>query len=253
MATTVHPAPRAAADSYWASVRAPRYAVLLAFPLLGLYEILAALTVGTGAGAVRNGADVVIKMAFTAVAGAYGGLAFGVTLVAVGVWLVVRDIRANGRPVGRRFAFMLAEATVLSLLTGLVVGGLTSGLLRHASLLSAGRTAGIGPATQVVLSLGAGIYEELLFRVLLTGTLLAAGKALFGWRAGVAGTVAVLVSALIFAAFHYVGPYGDRLELASFTFRALAGVWFSALYVLRGFGITAWTHALYDVWVTVAM
>ena len=253
MATTAHPAPRAAATAYWASVRAPRYSVLLAFPLLGLYEVLAALTVGSGAGAVRNGADVVIKMAFTAAAGAYGGLAFGVTLFGIGILLVARDIRANGRPVGRRFVFMLGEAAVLSVLTGLVVGGLTAGLLRHASLLSVGPMAGIGPATQVVLSLGAGIYEELLFRVLLTGTLLAVGKALFGWRAGVAGTVAVIVSALIFSAFHYVGPYGDRLELASFTFRALAGVWFSALYVLRGFGITAWTHALYDVWVTVAM
>ena len=27
----------------------------------------------------------------------------------------------------------------------------------------------------------------------------------------------------------------------------IAGIFFSALYLLRGFGITAWTHALYDV------
>ena len=29
--------------------------------------------------------------------------------------------------------------------------------------------------------------------------------------------------------------------------RAVAGVAFSALYLARGFGITAWTHALYDI------
>lgn len=250
MGTPVLSVPRPAPKGYWASVRAPRYSVLLALPLLGLYEILAAITVGSGAGAVRNGADVVIKMAFDAVAGGYGGIAFGVTLFGIGTALVMRDMRANGRPIGRRFVFMLGEATLLSVLTGVVVGGLTAGLLRHATLLSAGAMAGFGPFTQVVLSLGAGIYEELLFRVLLTGTLFAAGKTLLGWRPGLAGTVAVILSALIFSAFHYIGPYGDRLELSSFAFRALAGVWFSALYVLRGFGITAWTHALYDVWVT---
>jgi hypothetical protein len=53
--------------------------------------------------------------------------------------------------------------------------------------------------------------------------------------------------ALLFSAFHYVGAYGDRWELQSFTFRFVGGLAFSALYLLRGFGITAWTHALYDV------
>src|SRR3989442_1264075 len=64
------------------------------------------------------------------------------------------------------------------------------------------------------------------------------------WNAGVFATV---LGAAIFSAFHYIGPYGDRLTLYSFTFRMIAGIFFSALYLLRGFGITAWTHALYDL------
>ena len=63
---------------------------------------------------------------------------------------------------------------------------------------------------------------------------------------------ALACGALIFSSFHYVGPYGDRLELGSFTFRTIAGVLFSGLYLLRGFGITAWTHALYDVFLALA-
>ena len=62
-----------------------------------------------------------------------------------------------------------------------------------------------------------------------------------------AGVVATLAGALVFSAFHYIGPYGDRLELGSFAFRTVAGVLFSGLYLLRGFGIAAWTHALYDL------
>jgi hypothetical protein len=49
-----------------------------------------------------------------------------------------------------------------------------------------------------------------------------------------------------------VGPFGDRLEVGSFVFRTVAGLAFSGLYVTRGFGITAWTHALYDIFLLVA-
>jgi len=57
----------------------------------------------------------------------------------------------------------------------------------------------------------------------------------------------VLGSAVIFSGFHYVGPFGDTLTVASFTFRAVAGLVLSGLYVARGFGIVAWSHALYDL------
>jgi hypothetical protein len=69
----------------------------------------------------------------------------------------------------------------------------------------------------------------------------------FRWRPNASAAFAVLIGALIFSAFHYIGPYRDELTHASFTFRTVAGVLFSGLYLLRGFGITAWTHALYDV------
>src|SRR5437763_589768 len=71
--------------------------------------------------------------------------------------------------------------------------------------------------------------------------------ALLGWRPVAAGVAATLIGAAIFSAFHYIGPYGDRLQVYSFVFRMVAGLFFSALYLTRGFGITAWTHALYDV------
>ena len=94
---------------------------------------------------------------------------------------------------------------------------------------------------------GAGIYEELLFRVLLVTGLAAAARTLLGWTPFAAGSAATLLGAAIFSAFHYLGPYGDRWQLYSFLFRMIAGLFFSGLYLLRGFGVTAWTHALYDV------
>jgi hypothetical protein len=60
-----------------------------------------------------------------------------------------------------------------------------------------------------------------------------------------------VAGALIFSGFHYIGQYGDAFALSTFTFRAIAGLVFSGLYLTRGFGITAWTHALYDVFLSV--
>jgi membrane protease YdiL (CAAX protease family) len=143
---------------------------------------------------------------------------------------------------------MLIESALLAVLVGVVVGNATRALLQH---LAVGQMSEMGLGTQLMLSLGAGIYEELLFRVLLVGALAAIGVRLLGWSKRTAGVVACVVGALIFSTFHYVGAYGDPFDLGSFTFRAIAGLVFSGLYLTRGFGITAWTHALYDVYVTV--
>jgi hypothetical protein len=150
---------------------------------------------------------------------------------------------------------MFGESALLGLLLGIVVGTLTAhflGALPLAAQSAGARTLeSMGLSTRLMLALGAGLYEELLFRVLLVGGMAAGLKWIFGAPTLVAGAIAAVAGALIFSAFHYVGAYGDRWELASFTYRAIAGLVFSGLYLTRGFGITAWAHALYDVYVMV--
>jgi hypothetical protein len=146
---------------------------------------------------------------------------------------------------------MLLESALLALAFGAVVGAATMQLVGPLRSLAAGGTALDGPVLgRLTLSLGAGLYEELLFRVVIVA-LISNGMRLLGFSRLFAGVVAVVAGALVFSAFHYVGPFGEPLRLESFVFRALAGVAFSALYLVRGFGITAWTHALYDVIVLV--
>lgn len=244
--------------SYWAASRAPRYSLVLALPLFLLYEGLAASLAGTpGAASVRNAADVALKTPFFLFSGARGSLAFFATVVAICIFVVSRDLttsRDRLRP--RIFLLMLGESAVLALLLGIVVGTITQRLLAGLSALSLQAGAGnplatMSAGTRLMLALGAGLYEELLFRVLLVGGLAAALGWLVGRRTWVTGVIAAVVGALVFSAFHYVGQYGDRFTTASFTYRAVAGLAFSALYLTRGFGITAWTHALYDAYVMV--
>jgi hypothetical protein len=239
-------------NAYRQSSRAPRYSLLFALPLLVFYQILAAAVPAGPHGGVRNGADVLLQAVFVWIAGAWGPRLFMACLIGVGLWLVAKDLRAHpGRLRAAIFGVMLAESVGLALVFGVVVGGLTAALLGQPLPLSAAAGGGgavpLDRGTVLMLSLGAGIYEELLFRVVLVGVFAWVGRRVLGWRPLTAGTSAAVAGALIFSAFHYIGTYGDAWDVYSFVFRTIAGLFFSALYLTRGFGITAWTHALYDV------
>jgi hypothetical protein len=100
----------------------------------------------------------------------------------------------------------------------------------------------------IVLSLGAGIYEELVFRLIgmtllnvLLVDLLRIGQR---W----ALPLMVVLSAIAFSAYHYRGSAAPPLQWPAFAFRTVAGAYFSILFVHRGFGVTAGTHAAYDIY-----
>ncbi|MEO6208531.1 MAG: CPBP family intramembrane glutamic endopeptidase [Gemmatimonadaceae bacterium] len=242
-----------AVKTYWRASRAPRYSFTFALPLLALYELLAAILPLGETHGVRNGADVILKSVFYATLGRWGPLAFGVMLVGIFLWGAVRDARANGEPLRASFFMrMLGESVALALVFGVVVGLITARLLGTLHMLALAPMQQLDTPTKLMVSLGAGLYEELLFRVILVSGLATFGRVVCRMTPRIAGAFAVVLGAVIFSAFHYVGPYGDVFTVQSFTFRLIAGLFFSALYLLRGFGIVAWTHALYDVFLIFA-
>ena len=172
-------------------------------------------------------------LAYLALTAAIGGVLVG-TLVMVG----------RGKQLSwKRFALVLAEgaayAIAMRLVAGYVVGSLR---------LGAGDG---GPFTGLIMSLGAGFYEEIAFRVVLFGL---GAKLLtrfikkqqlllvLGWA---------LLTSLVFSGWHYVGPFSDSFALGSFLFRAVCGIVFVSIYRFRGFAPVVWCHALYDIWVLV--
>jgi hypothetical protein len=111
------------------------------------------------------------------------------------------------------------------------------------------------PLPALVTSLGAGFYEELVFRVLLFGLGLRAVRWVFGVDGGPRRALASLawavIAAVAFSGWHYVGEFADEFQWRSFVFRSVCGLAFIAIYALRGFAPVVWTHALYDIWVLV--
>ena len=103
-----------------------------------------------------------------------------------------------------------------------------------------------GLLARVIGFCGAGLYEEVLFRLLLLPAV-AFGLERLGASAATAAGWAILATSCLFSLAHYVGPLGDAFDLYGFVFRTLAGVFFSLLFLARGFGIVAGTHAAYDL------
>ncbi len=239
-------------STYWQASRSPRYSLTFALPLLVGYELLAFLLTHDALEGVRNGADVLLKSLFVLLGGRNGLLVFGGLLLGTGAVLVIRDRKAGGPLQGRVFAGMVVESLLYATLFGSITSALTGLLLQGPRGLALAPMAQLGLPTQLMVSLGAGIYEELLFRVILVSALAKLAYVMFGWGKRGAGVFATIIGALIFSAFHYIGPLGDTLQLGSFVFRTVAGLLLSGLYLTRGFGIAAWTHALYDVILTLA-
>lgn len=228
--------------------RTQTYSLLFALPLFLLYEF-GALRLADAGQSLRNGADVLLRV-LLASGGIEGTAQFTAALIAIGVVVIFLEQRKRSIPLRPAvFVGMAAESLGYALLFGAVVGTATQWILEGVSFrlaLQEGHFASLSLEQGIVLSLGAGIYEELVFRVLLVGGIFGVFRS-SGLGKNQAGLFAAILAALIFSAFHYIGPYGDAWAIPSFLFRFIAGLAFSILFLLRGFGIAAWTHALYDV------
>lgn len=106
----------------------------------------------------------------------------------------------------------------------------------------------------IVTGIGAGIYEELVFRLILICVLMMIFQDLLGIGHTRAIFASVILSAAFFSAHHHVvfvnGHFTQSSEffsMGAFVFRTVAGIYFAALFAVRGFGITAGTHAFYDI------
>lgn len=231
-------------STYHRVTRTATYGFLSALPLLVLYEVMIIAVNESRIGQVRVGAEVWLK-SLLALVGGTGFIVLGLVLIVVGSVIFIYE-RNEHIPIRARYlAWMVGESAVYAFVVAVMVSTAV-GLLFMAA-------PAVGDTwTQLALSIGAGVYEELLFRVLLVGGLYALFRRLSRGALG-PYLLAALLGAAIFSAVHYVGPFGDAFTLASFSFRFLFGLALNGLFLWRGFGVAAWTHALYDVMLVVGL
>lgn len=223
-------------------------------PLLVIYE---AGVIMLGPQAVRNGADVWLRHLLDM---SGFGQYFLLPALTVGLLLGWHHITHDRWRVSAAVVYvMFAECAVMGL--ALVGVGRVQAMVAHAltdtpAVNEAQRatlaiSAHAAPIVgRIVGYMGAGVYEEMLFRLLLLPPVAAIAWRL-GAQRGLRIALAVVLTSVLFSAAHYLGPHGESFEAFSFVFRLLAGAFFAVLFVYRGFGIAAGTHALYDVFVSV--
>lgn len=218
------------------------FSYLAVLPLLLLYQILVVVANFNQPRVIVNGSDAFLG-GLLAMFGLKGWMSWLIGAAIVGLILYRREGKSAAPARPSYFWWLLAESSVYALLFGAVVALLTVGLFPFVAHLAAGES--VTWMQELAVRVGAGLYEELMFRLLLTGGLIS----LFTWFGLARPAVifwAILISSVLFSLFHHM-PGGEPFHLGAALFRFVAGVVLAGLYAARGFGVTAWTHSLYDI------
>ena len=136
------------------------------------------------------------------------------------------------------FSLALIESAIYALFLGYIIG--------HVTQIFLSVVAGDELQLQLMLAIGAGFYEELFFRAFafyMTAVMLVR----LNIATFTAYIIAALFSSFLFSYAHYANS--AVIDLYPFLYRFLFGVFFCVLYKLRGLGVCAWSHALYDIFI----
>lgn len=224
---------RGAVDTYAEWTASSSFAAWSLVPLLLVYE--GGLLIGSGEGpALRNSIDVSLRHAIPGMVVPVGAI----LLLGCVAWGLHQRVGRRKKPLGWAFLFAVESAVwALAILLS----------MRLLAFLEPGSIVG-RVANALSASAGAGVFEELAFRLVLAGGLYhllrsAGGSAVLSWW------LALLTSALGFAAAHAFANMGSALDSASFFRLLILGLELGALYFVRGLAAAAYAHAFYDLYV----
>jgi membrane protease YdiL (CAAX protease family) len=231
---------KARLKKYLKDTRKPVYSAVLVLPFFLIYHLGTIFLRTT----YINGADALI-MRLLSMLSVHSAFASALVLLACFIIWQLRT-RAGWKVQASKVFFMLLESIGFAGLLFAAFGWLSVRLSRPEA------------HTQhfwekMVLYCGAGIYEELLFRAFLLGLMLLLFTKCSSMSKTASAVTAVILSALLFSGFHYIGTGSDAFTLASFFQRTLGGLYFSIIFITRGFGVTAATHAIYDILVGILL
>jgi len=221
---------------YFESSRRIGPSVTLVLPLLFAHELAVALLDPP----VRNSADQVVTSLMQQLPSQVLPALRWAGVLGLLTLLVWRRPRQEDRP-----ALVLSEALGWAICLGPLVGTMVGGI-------------GLSGATRVVddsaplwqamlLSVGAGLWEEIAFRLALLGGLALFLRRIARFSPAPSLVLAVTTSAIAFSLYHHLGEGGEPFALGPFVFRALAGTILGVLFALRGFAVVVYMHVFYDL------
>ena len=239
---------------YWRQAREPLACLIFLAPLLLIYEAGVLWFGGDQPLSVRNGADYWLRSGLMSI-GLEAFLLPGLIIGGLLIWHRYGDYpwRISRETLVGMFAESMILAVCLLFVAQLQDMAFQCWFPSDVSIreVSPGQRPLLAiPANfggRMISYLGAGVYEEVMFRLLLLPVTMVLLQRVFKMKAGWSAFLAVFLTSLSFSVAHYIGSAGEAFSLFSFTFRMTAGCFFATVFLFRGFGITVGCHALYDL------
>ncbi len=237
---------------YFRLAARPLHTLCFLLPIIALYEYgaIAYLTNDTGE---RDAilAHRMLETLFSSLGVTGLHLPAILTVVVLLVWHVLSRDKWRVRP--SVLGLMWAEAavwTVPLLVLGVIVAELLGVQVRPLAAPVPPIDADLG--RRITIALGAGMYEELLFRMVGMAAVLLVLEDLFRVSKKRAVVAGVVITSIAFAWYHdLAAAEGGGTDWALAAFYTLAGGYFALAYIARGLGIAVAVHVLYDLVVLV--
>ena len=224
------------ADYYFKS-KSLFYSLIITFPLFIFYEIGIFYMFQANIPYSKNGADVLIEE-FINMLG-LNGYYVASSILFIVFFLILYFQRKNFKTFkisSKYLSLMIMESFLYAVLLVLLLQNI---------YLSQG--VNMNNLNNFILSIGAGLYEELIFRFFLLFFLSKSFIFIFKMKEFSSLLLSIIASSVLFSLFHYIGQ--ESFNSYTFTLRFIAGIYLSSIYINRGFGIVALTHAFYDLFV----
>jgi membrane protease YdiL (CAAX protease family) len=226
-------------SSYYKQSKSPFYSFIFILPLFIIYELGISAISSEDLPIIRNGADVLLRkiLATIGISGIYGIallLLFGIVIA----YFINKGRFTELKIKNNYFLIMIFESIIWSILLFVI--------LSQGQLILGKGTAKL-LMQQIVLSIGSGIFEEFVFRVILVSGIALIVGLFFKKQYFYKISISIIIAAIIFSAFHFIGEYADTPKTSLFILRFIAGIILGYIYILRGFGIAAYSHSFYNL------
>ena len=227
-------------STYFSNTKNILVSLIFIFPFVLLYEIICFFYFQGKSYQIRNSADVIIRDFFN-LFGSFSDEIYSITLFAILLFIYFIN-KAKNKKISINYRYL-----ILMFIEGIIFGFLLLLLLNDISIFYISENLyQSNLLLNLYLCIGAGIWEEILFRLLFFSFLYKILKSFFKGQDIFALFLSIILSSILFSLFHYIGNNADIFTLNTFLIRTFGGIFLGLLYYYRGFGIVVISHISYD-------
>ena len=234
-------------SNYFSLSKNDFYSIIIIAPLIILYQILGFFNNYHSDLIVKNSADVFIKYFFQYLSVEYASSIYLTCFIAIIIFIILKNKKIFiSSEIKLSFLFGMILESLLHSLSLLVVMSLIYKLLPLGLFLFNNEV-----MEGIYLSIGAGIWEELLFRYIMISSLLFIFNKMMYDFSLISYILIIAFSSALFSYYHFIGIPSELINFSIFIYRFIAGTILSVIFIFRGLGIAVYTHAFYDLYLVI--